>query len=57
MPQVTCPAFGGADFSALYITTARENMDIKTIARFPESGMVYRAEGVGRGLPEYQVVL
>ncbi|WP_116654325.1 SMP-30/gluconolactonase/LRE family protein [Pelagibacterium sediminicola] len=57
VPQVTCPAFGGADLSALYITTARENMDIKAIAQFPESGMVYRADGVGRGLPEYQVVL
>lgn len=57
VPQVTCPAFGGADLSALYITTARENMDIKTIAQFSESGMVFRAEGVGRGMAESQVIL
>ncbi|WP_196259078.1 SMP-30/gluconolactonase/LRE family protein [Pelagibacterium limicola] len=57
VPQVTCPAFGGEDFSTLFATTARENMDIETIAKFSESGMVFHARGVARGMPEYQVHL
>jgi sugar lactone lactonase YvrE len=56
-PQASCPAFGGEDFSTLFITTARENMTEEIIGRFPESGMVFQAPGAGRGRAEYQVIL
>lgn len=57
VPQTTCPAFGDPDLTTLFITTARENMDINAIAEHPESGMVFEARDVGRGRPEYQVLL
>lgn len=56
-PQPSCPAFGGPDFSTLYVTTARENLDAATIAKHPSSGMVFMALDAGRGRAEPQVVL
>ncbi|WP_332718329.1 SMP-30/gluconolactonase/LRE family protein [Pelagibacterium mangrovi] len=56
-PHTSCPAFGGADFSTLYCTTAREGMDDQALAAQPESGMVFAIAGVGRGKAEPAVVV
>lgn len=56
-PHTSCPAFGGADFSTLYCTTAREGLDAEALAEHPESGNVFFAENVGRGQPEPAVII
>ncbi|MEM1237745.1 MAG: SMP-30/gluconolactonase/LRE family protein, partial [Pseudomonadota bacterium] len=49
--QASCPAFGGADFTTLYVTTAADGLD------GPDEGRTYAVPGAGKGLPEYQVIL
>lgn len=50
--QASCPAFGGPDFSTLYVTSAADGLDAGG-----REGMTFIAENVGKGLPEYQVIL
>ncbi len=57
VPQASCPAFGGADLSVLYVTTAREGMNDAALAAWPRSGQTFAIPGAGRGLPEPLVVL
>ncbi|WP_417579588.1 SMP-30/gluconolactonase/LRE family protein [Pelagibacterium sp.] len=56
-PHASCPAFGGADLTTLYCTTAREGLDAEALAEHPESGNVFFAEGVGRGQSEPAVIV
>jgi sugar lactone lactonase YvrE len=56
-PQSSCPAFGGPGLTTLYVTTALEHMDAEARARHPASGQVFAFPGVGKGLPEQQVIL
>lgn len=56
-PQSSCPAFGGPDFSTLYVTTALEHMDEEARAKHPASGQLFAFPGAGQGLPEPQVTL
>lgn len=56
-PHSSCPAFGGADLSTLYCTTAQEGMDADTLKAHPQAGMVFVAEGAGRGQAEPAVIL
>lgn len=49
----SCPAFGGADLSTLFVTTAREHMDTPDDAQ----GCVYSTRPGVRGLPEPRVEL
>lgn len=56
-PNSSCPAFGGAEFSTLYCTTAREGMSADDLQAHPQSGMVFVAEGVGRGQAEPAVIV
>jgi sugar lactone lactonase YvrE len=56
-PHASCPAFGGTDLSTLYVTTAREGMDAAALAACPAAGQTFAIAGVGRGLPEPQVLL
>jgi sugar lactone lactonase YvrE len=50
--QVTSAAFGGADLSTLYITTARENFTQAQLAAEPHAGDIFRcAPGVTGRLP------
>lgn len=56
-PHTSCPAFGGADFSTLYCTTAREGLDAEALEAHPESGNVLFAEGVGPGRAEPAVIV
>jgi len=47
----SCPAFGGAGFSTLYVTTARENIT----APGPLDGVLYRCDPGVAGQPEHRV--
>ncbi len=51
VPQVTSCTFGGSNFNELYITTAREHMTEKDIAKAPLSGSLFRAEVPFSGTP------
>lgn len=55
--QTSCPAFGGADLSTLYLTTAMEGMDEATRTAEPNAGKTFAVAHVGRGLPEPKVIL
>ncbi len=56
-PHSSCPAFGGPGLSTLFVTTAFEHMDAAARAANPASGQVFAFAGIGRGLPEPQVIL
>lgn len=56
-PQTSCPAFGGPEFDALFVTTAREGMDAAALVAAPLSGQTFRAGGVTKGIPEPRVIL
>ncbi len=43
----TCPAFGGADLTTLYITTARHRLTDEQLAREPMAGAVLQLVDVG----------
>lgn len=47
--QVTCVAFGGADFDLMFVTSAREGLSPEQLAREPHAGnvFVYRTAAVG----------
>lgn len=40
-PQLTCPAFGGADLCTLMCTSAREHLDPEALSQAPLSGSVF----------------
>lgn len=50
--QPTKPAFGGTDYSTLYITSARDGLDQATLAAQPYAGALFVADAGFRGLPE-----
>lgn len=49
--QVSCPAFGGADFRTLYVTSAREGMDAASLVADPHAGKTFFGPVEARGLP------
>jgi sugar lactone lactonase YvrE len=49
--QVTCPAFGGADFRTLFATTAADGLEGAW------EGKTYSAEVAVRGQTEHRVIL
>ena len=51
--QISCPAFGGAGFSTLFVTSAAIGADQND----PQAGQTFAIETQFKGLPEYQVVL
>ncbi|MGV8985423.1 MAG: SMP-30/gluconolactonase/LRE family protein [Cypionkella sp.] len=51
-PHTSCPAFGGPDLTTLFCTTALEEMSPEARAAHPDSGKVFYAEAVAKGLPE-----
>ena len=55
--QVTCPAFGGPDLTALMVTTAWEGMDPAARAADPQAGHCLVAQSTARGLPAPRVIL
>jgi sugar lactone lactonase YvrE len=56
-PNVTCPAFGGADYATLHVTTAREGMTTKALAACPLAGATFAVEVDARGQAEHRVAL
>lgn len=54
-PHTSCPAFGGADLSTLFVTTAMQGLDADARARHADAGRTFRMAGVAQGLPEPQV--
>jgi L-arabinonolactonase len=52
----TCPAFGGADLSTLYVTSARGGLDKEALRAQPEAGGVFALQAGWRGLPESRFV-
>lgn len=55
--QTSCPAFGGEGLATLYCTSALEGMDAAARAADPDGGKTFAVQGLGRGLPEPQVIL
>jgi len=49
--RVTSCAFGGPRLDELYVTTARQGLDAKTLAREPLSGGLFRVRPGAQGLP------
>lgn len=56
-PHTSCPAFGGAGMTTLFVTTALEEMTQATKAAFPHSGKVFAFERVAKGLNDALVRL
>jgi sugar lactone lactonase YvrE len=53
----SCPAFGGADLSTLFVTTAREHLPPDIIAAEPLNGCTFAAPSGTTGLPAPRVIL
>lgn len=51
--HTTCPAFGGADLSDMYVTSATEGIRGET----DDNGKTFILQGVGKGQKEHQVIL
>jgi sugar lactone lactonase YvrE len=50
----TCPAFGGADLSTLYVTTARHRLTDEQLAREPLAGALLQLDVGVRGSLAYR---
>lgn len=55
--QVSCPAFGGADLTTLYVTSATQGLTQAQLDALPDSGKVFALHGVAQGQAEHQVIL
>lgn len=55
--QLSCPAFGGADFDALFVTSAMQDMNASEREAEPCSGMTFRRRLAIKGVAEPRVVL
>ncbi|WP_171102992.1 SMP-30/gluconolactonase/LRE family protein [Ruegeria sp. HKCCD7255] len=55
--HTSCPAFGGADLTTLYCTTASVDVDADKMARQPSNGMTFAAANAGKGQAEPRVLL
>ena len=56
-PHTSCPAFGGADLSTLFCTTALQGMADAARTAYPLAGMTFTATTTTRGQPENRVIL
>jgi len=48
----TCPAFGGAQFDQIFVTSARTGLDDAALARQPHAGGILTMPSDRRGIPE-----
>ncbi|WP_197918172.1 SMP-30/gluconolactonase/LRE family protein [Thiosulfatihalobacter marinus] len=53
----SCPAFGGAEMTSLFCTTALEHLSPEVVAAEPQNGMTFVCENVTRGQAEPAVIL
>jgi sugar lactone lactonase YvrE len=56
-PHASCPAFGGADLTTLFCTTALQDMDDTARAAHPDAGKVFSLPQIAKGQAEHQVIL
>jgi len=56
-PHTSCPAFGGADLTTLFCTSALQGMDDAARAAYPLAGSTFHAAGIAKGQAEHQVIL
>lgn len=56
-PHTTCPAFGGDDFSTLYVTTAMQGLDNEALAKDENAGKTFSSVTNVRGIAEPNVLL
>ena len=56
-PFATCPAFGGADLSTLFVTSARRGMTPETLASHPDAGCTFALDPGAAGQREHKVIL
>ena len=54
VPQVTSCAFGGEDLDELFITTARTGMPAEDLAKYPESGHLFKVKTTTKGIETYK---
>jgi SAM-dependent methyltransferase len=52
VPRPTSCAFGGPDFTTLYVTSARIRLSVQQLAEAPLSGSVFAIQTGVKGLPE-----
>ncbi|SFB04900.1 Sugar lactone lactonase YvrE [Poseidonocella pacifica] len=57
LPQPSCPAFGGTSFDRLFVTTAREGMDVSALETAPDSGCVVELDPGVAGIAEHRVLI
>lgn len=55
--QTSCPAFGGADLTTLFCTSAAAGLDQNHLAQTPDSGRTFASPTTTTGLPEHRVLL
>lgn len=55
--QSSCPAFGGADLSTLFVTSALQGMDAAARLSEPKGGMTFAIPGLAMGQAEHRVIL
>lgn len=55
--QSSCPAFGGADGTTMFVTTAQQNLSEDDLAKSDLHGHVFVVENVAKGQKEHQVIL
>ncbi len=53
----TCPAFGGADFERLFVSTARIGLGVEARREQPTAGGVFALAPGRRGLPEHRFAI
>ena len=50
--QVTCVALGGENLDLLLVTSARENLNVETLAQQPQAGNLFVLQVPVKGIPE-----
>ncbi len=55
--QITCPAFGGANLSTLYATSARQGLSIEALREETLAGQTLAVETNTKGQVEHRVIL
>jgi sugar lactone lactonase YvrE len=55
--QSSCPAFGGADGTTMFVTTAQQNIPDADLEKSDLHGHVFCIENVAKGQKEHQVIL
>lgn len=56
-PLTTCPAWGGPNFSTLYVTTAGGHLPPELEGKDLQAGMTFKLTGIGKGRAEARVKL